>query len=288
MQSLNDLERNTEVVYREHLIRRENDKLMADSREAAAKELLPERQAARAERQARAMPTNPDVAPMSSQVALYPNWVRVPVTRPQGTDQPRPYRMPKESNCNSALEEELDADSVFDPLLGMCSQSSQSTDAQPSASPDTTTGAAGPKTPPHFSEVSPTIPPFDLALLGLPAPLSPFTASKNVLLNLAPGLPVKSLAPPGIGHGARVSGRSSCSDSPMSLGSPAPTSSLALALKVWAHTPMPGQCPRRKAAMKRRWTLRRIVPGTPPTKDYHAHLASTPETGALPECDHLL
>ena len=118
MCSLNDLERNTEVVYRECLIKRENNKLMADSREAAAKELPPERQAARAERQARATPTNPDVAPMSSQAALYPNWVWVPVTRPQGGDQPRPYRTPKESNRNSALEEELDADSVFDPLLG--------------------------------------------------------------------------------------------------------------------------------------------------------------------------
>ena len=40
--SLNDLEWNTEVVYWECLIKRENNQLMADSREAAAKELLPE------------------------------------------------------------------------------------------------------------------------------------------------------------------------------------------------------------------------------------------------------
>ena len=40
--SLNDLERNTEVVYWERLVKRENDKLAADSREAAAKELLPD------------------------------------------------------------------------------------------------------------------------------------------------------------------------------------------------------------------------------------------------------
>ena len=52
MHSLNDLECNTEVVYRERLMKRENDKLVADSREAAAKELLPDRQAAHAERQA--------------------------------------------------------------------------------------------------------------------------------------------------------------------------------------------------------------------------------------------
>ena len=73
--ALNDLERNTEVVYRECLVKRENDKLAADSREAAAKELPPDRQVARAERQARAMPTNPDVAPLLSQTDLYPNGI---------------------------------------------------------------------------------------------------------------------------------------------------------------------------------------------------------------------
>ena len=96
MRSLNDLEHNTEVVYWECLVKRENDKLMADSREAAVKELPPERQAAHAERQTRAMPTNPDVAPVSSQAALYPNWARAPVTRPQGSDQLRLYRTPRE------------------------------------------------------------------------------------------------------------------------------------------------------------------------------------------------
>ena len=37
MCSLNDLERNTEVVYQERLVKRENDKLVADSREATLK-----------------------------------------------------------------------------------------------------------------------------------------------------------------------------------------------------------------------------------------------------------
>ena len=137
------------------------------------------------------------------------------------------------------LEEELDAKSMFDPLFGLGSESSQPFGSQSSTSLDTTTGVAGPKTPPHFSETLPMIPPFDLALLGLPAPMSPVMVGENALLNLAPGSPVKSLAPPGIGHGARVSGQSSCSDSPMSLGSPAITSSLALALKVRARVPMP-------------------------------------------------
>ena len=92
---------------------------------------------------------------------------------------------------------------------------------------------------PHLSETSPTIPPFDLALLGLPAPMSPVMAGENALLNLAPGSPVKSSVPPGIGHGVRVSGWSSCSDSPMSLGSPAITSSFTFALKVRACAPTP-------------------------------------------------
>ena len=128
---------------------------------------------------------------------------------------------------------------MFDPLLGLGSQSSQPLGSQSSTSPDITTGAAGPKTPPHFSDTLPTIPPFDLALLGLPAPMSPVTVGESALLGLAPGLPVKSSVPPGIGHGARLLGRSSCSDSPMSLGSPAVTSSLALALKVRACVPTP-------------------------------------------------
>ena len=205
--SLNDLECNTEVVYQERLMKRENDKLAADSREATAKELPPDRQVAHAERQARAMPTNLDVAPLSSQADLYPNWVRAPVTKPQGGNQPRPYRMPRqEADRNCTLEEELDAKSMFDLLFGLGSQSSQPLGFQSSASLDTTMGAAGPKTPPHFSETSPTIPPFDLALLGLPAPMSPITVGENALLNLAPGSPVKSLALPGIGRGARVFG----------------------------------------------------------------------------------
>ena len=173
MCSLNDLECNTEVVYQECLVKRENDKLAADSREAAAKELPPDRQVACAERQARAMPTNPDVAPLSSQADLYPNWVRVPVFKPQGGDQPRPYRTPRqEADRNFTLEEELDVKSVFDPLFGLGSQSSQPLGSQSSTSPDTTMGAAGPKTPPHFSETLPTIPPFDLA--------PPWVASPNV------------------------------------------------------------------------------------------------------------
>ena len=40
--TLNDLERDMEVVYRARIIRRQEDKLIADSKEAAAKDLLPE------------------------------------------------------------------------------------------------------------------------------------------------------------------------------------------------------------------------------------------------------
>ena len=145
------------------------------------------------------MATNLDIAPVSSQAALYRNWVRAPVTKPQGGDQPRPYRTPRqEADQNFVLEEELDADSLFDPLLGLGSQSSQLLDSQPSASPDTTTGVAVLKKLPHLSETSPTIPPFHVALLGLPAPMSPVTAGENALLNLAPGSPVKSSVLPGI------------------------------------------------------------------------------------------
>ena len=64
--------------------------------------------------------------------------------------------------------------------------------------------------------------------------MSPITDQENALLNVAPGSPVRRATPPGLDRGQGGSGRSSCSDSPMSLGSLVPGSSLALALKV--HT----------------------------------------------------
>ena len=230
------------------------------------------------------MPMNLDIAPVSSQAALYPNWVLGPVIKPQGGNQLRLYRTSRqEADENFTFEEELDAKSVFDPLFGLGSQSSQPLGSQSSTSLGTTMGAAGPKTPLHFSETSPTIPPFDLALLGLPAPMSPMMVGKNVLLNLVPGSPVKSSAPPGIGHGVRVSGQSSCSDSPMSLGSPAVTSSLTLALKVHQKT---------AAVMKRTWTPQTTAPGREqtedPLEDHNVHMASTPYIGTLPGWDCLL
>ena len=136
------------------------------------------------------------------------------------------------------LEDELGANSVFDPLVSS-SQSSQPLNPQLSSMPDMTTGVAGPKTLPHFCEVPTSIMPFDLALLDVPALMSPVMDRENALLNLVLGSPVKHTAPPGLGQGMRGSGGSSCSNSPMSLGSPAVSSSLMIALKVcaWAATP---------------------------------------------------
>ena len=62
--------------------------------------------------------------------------------------------------------------------------------------------------------------------------MSPIMDQENALLNLTPGSPVTRATPPGLGRGKGGSGRSSCSGSPMSLGSPAVGSSLALAIKV--------------------------------------------------------
>ena len=101
--------------------------------------------------------------------------------------------------------------------------------------PDTTTEVAGPKTPPHFCEVPVSILPFDLALIGMPAVMSPITEGENALLNLALGSPVNNLVAARIGHGTRGSGQSSCSDSPMSLGSPAISLSIGMALRIQAR-----------------------------------------------------
>ena len=82
-------------------------------------------------------------------------------------------------------------------------------------------------------------PTFNLARVGLLPKMSPVMDQENALLNLAPGSPVMRTTPPGLGRGQGRSGRSSCSGSPMSLGSPAVGLSLALALKVCACPEMP-------------------------------------------------
>ena len=127
---------------------------------------------------------------------------------------PQLYQMPREGTGGClTLEEELDASSVFGPL-----QSSQ--------------GADGPRTPPHYSETPTPIPQFDIAKVGMLPRMSPITDQEKALLNVAPGSPVTHAAPPGLDRGQGGSGHSSCSDSPMLLGSPALGSSLALALKA--------------------------------------------------------
>ena len=100
-------------------------------------------------------------------------------------------------------------------------------------------GAEGPQTPPHYSETPIYIPQFDIAKVGMLPKMSPVMDQENALLNLAPGSPVTRAVPPGLGRGKGGSGRSSCSGSPMSLGSPAVGSSLALAIKVHTHPGTP-------------------------------------------------
>ena len=189
---------------------------IADSKEAAAKNLPPERQAAHVERQASATPRKIDVSSTSMSATLYPDWVLSRAGKRSSLDTPQLYRTPREgAGRHRTLEEELDASSVFDPL-----QSSQ--------------GAEGPRNTPHYSEALTNIPPFDIAKVGVLPRMSPITDQENALLNIAPGSPVRCAAPPGLDRGQGGSGRSSCSDSPMSLGSLAPRLSLGLALKV--HT----------------------------------------------------
>ena len=214
--ALNDLERDTEVVYRARLIRRQKDKLLADSKEAAAKDLLPERRVAHTERQAGAMPRKDGVSSTSMSTTLYPDWVLSQAGKRTSPDTPQPYRTPREgTGRHLTLEEELDVFSMFDPL-----QLSQ--------------GADGPRTPPHYSETPTSILPFDIAKVSMLPRMSPIMDQENALLNVAPGSPVTRATSPGLDQGQGGSGHSSCSDSPMSLGSPALGSSLALALKV--HT----------------------------------------------------
>ena len=152
---------------------------------------------------------------------LYPDGALSRAGRHTSPDSPQPYHTPREdAGGRLTLEEELDASSVFDPL-----QSSQ--------------GAEGPQMPPHYSEAPTYIPQFDIARVGVLPKMSSVTDQENALLNLAPGSPVMCPAPPGLGRGKSRSERSSCSGSPMSLGSPAVGSGLALAVKVRTHPGTP-------------------------------------------------
>ena len=113
--TLNDLKRDTEVIYRACIIKRQEDKAITNSKEAAAKELPPERQVAHTERQVGATPTKVDTTSTSTGATLYPDWIMRSKTKPIGCDAPRPYRMPREGTGGSlTLEEESDAASVFD------------------------------------------------------------------------------------------------------------------------------------------------------------------------------
>ena len=84
------------------------------------------------------------------------------------------YWAPKEDASDGLmLKEELDAASVFDPLKPD-SQSSQP-DTQGCSASDSTLGAEGPRTLPHYSEVPTVIPCFDLAKVGILPKMSPVT-----------------------------------------------------------------------------------------------------------------
>ena len=115
--ALNHLERDMEVVYRARIIRRQEDKLIADSKEAAMKNLPPERRAARAERQAGTTPRKDGMSSTSMSTTLYPDWVLSWAGKRSSPDTPQLYRMPREgAGGRLTLEEELDASSIFDPL----------------------------------------------------------------------------------------------------------------------------------------------------------------------------
>ena len=118
------------------------------------------------------MPTKVDASSTNAGVPLYPNWIVRNKTKPAGHDAPGPYQVPKEDAGNGlTLEEELDAASVFDPLKPD-SQLSQP-DTQGCSASDSTLGAEGPRTLPHYSKAPARIPPFDLAQVGILHKMSP-------------------------------------------------------------------------------------------------------------------
>ena len=129
------------------------------------------------------MPRKDGVSSTSMSATLYPDWVLSRAGKHTSPDMPQLYRTHREgAGGRLTLEEELDASSVFDPL-----QSSQ--------------GAEGPQTPPHYSDTPTTIPQFDIAKVGMLPRMLPITDQENALLNITPGSPVRRAAPPGLDRG---------------------------------------------------------------------------------------
>ena len=229
------------------------------------------------------MLTKVDVSSTNAGVPLYPNWVMRSKTKPTGHDAPKCYRVPKEDTYHSlTLDEELDAVSMLDPLQSAF-QSSQP-DSQHYSTPSSPLGAEGPQMPPHYSDTTAVVPPFDLTQIGILSRMSPVTDQENELLNLAPGSPVRRVAQLGLTQAHSRSERSSYPGSPMSLGSPAGAVSLALALRVRTRPAMPTiYNSRRQQPLTddmKRWTLPKLTPWTRKTEDregpLHVHPASAP------------
>ena len=177
------------------------------------------------------MPTKVDVSSTNAGVPIYPNWNMRDKTKPVGHDAHRPYQIPKEDAGDGLmLEEELDAASVFNPLK-TDSQLSQ-LDTQGCSASDSTLGADGLRTPPHYSEVPAVIQSFDLSRVRVLPKMSPVTDREDELLNLVPGSPISHTTPLGLNRGRSRSEHGSYSGSPMSIGSPVGMASLAPALKM--------------------------------------------------------
>ena len=240
---LGPLEQDTELAYHRCLARRQAESDTADNHEEEAKKLPPECQAAWELWKQQAIPTIVGVCPvgMEHSLSLYSYWLPRQDTKPSKTDRAHPYKTPKDNEKAEklSLEEELDADLVFDPLAPS---------SQTSTAPGSQQESIGPKTPSHFSEGPMLIPPFDISILNIPgknAALSPMTEQDNAFLGLAPGSPIKSTGlscAPGGSLSGRGLGCTSGANGPMSVGSlTSLRRGIALAGALKARVPTPAQ-----------------------------------------------
>ena len=86
---------------------------------------------------------------------------------------------------------------------------------------------------PHTTaKCQPSFNPLTWHRVGILPKMSPVTDREDKLLNLVPGFPITHTTPPGLDQGRSRSEHSSYSGSPMSIGSPVGTASLAPALKM--------------------------------------------------------
>ena len=170
-EELNDLEVATQQLWQDWMQADEINTKRRQAKQAASRDLPPERRAAQLEREKQAKITGLQTPTQTED--RYPGWV-AEVRKKPGADTPTPYQTPGDlrramntDEQNATIGVELGTKDVIDPLASLASRSSP-----------------GPQTPPQFMDAD-----VDIPSIALPA-ASPVTHAEDQLLEADPDSPM--------------------------------------------------------------------------------------------------